>query len=116
MRDAMKPLRLSVVLFFGLLAIPFSAFAQTTWIVDQGGTGDFLTIQEGIDAAVNGDTVLVKDGTYTGAGNKNLDYGGKAITVESENGAEFTIIDCENDGRGIYFHRGERTNLPAPAG
>lgn len=79
----------------------------TTWIVDAGGGGDFVKIQEGIDAAINGDTVLVKDGTYTGTGNKNLDYGGKAITVESENGADFTIIDCENDGSGFYFHSGE---------
>jgi len=37
------------------------------------------------------DTVLVADGTYIGEGNKNLDFGGKAITVTSENGmAEMT--------------------------
>jgi len=68
---------------------------------------DYSTIQGGIDAASNGDTVMVADGTYKGEGNKNLDFKGKAITVQSENGAQKCIIDCENEGRGFYFHSGE---------
>ena len=50
---------------------------------------------------------MVADGTYTGDGNKNLDFNGKAITVQSENGPENCIIDCEGDGRGFYFHSAE---------
>ncbi|MBC8228366.1 hypothetical protein H8E77_02310, partial [bacterium] len=65
------------------------------------------TIQEAIDTAVDGDTVLVADGVYIGEGNKNLDFGGKAITVTSENGAENCIIDCEGDGRGFIFQTNE---------
>ena len=68
------------------------------------------TIQAGIDASVDGDTVLVADGMYTGYGNKNLEYGGKAITVVSENGPEYTVIDCENSGRGFYFSNYEGQN------
>jgi predicted outer membrane repeat protein len=71
------------------------------------------TIQAGIDAAVDGDTVLVADGTYTGDGNRDIDFFGKAIVVMSENGPSNCIIDCdgsEEDGhRGFYFH-GEDSN------
>jgi len=71
------------------------------------GSGDYLTIQAGIDAATDGDEVVVCDGVYTGPGNKNLDFGGKAITVRSENGPDNCTIDCEGDGRGFTFDDGE---------
>jgi parallel beta-helix repeat protein len=71
---------------------------------------EYVTIQEAIDAADAGNTVLVSDGIYTGTGNKNLDFKGKAITVKSSGGAENCIIDCENSGRGFHFHSREEAN------
>ena len=70
-------------------------------------THPFDTIQEGIDAADAGDTVLVQDGLYTGAGNKELDFDGKDIILRSVNGPKTCTIDCENDGFGFNFHSGE---------
>jgi parallel beta-helix repeat protein/predicted outer membrane repeat protein len=63
----------------------------------------YNTIQEGLSAASNSNLVLVAPGTYRGAGNKQLDFAGKAITLKSAEGAAATIIDCEASGTGIDF-------------
>jgi len=72
---------------------------------------DQPTIQAGIDSAQNGDTVLVAPGTYTGNGNRDIDFGGKGVVLKSENDPDSTIIDCEGSAsephRGFYFHSGE---------
>ena len=67
----------------------------------------FDSIQEAIDAATNQATINVLDGTYTGLGNRNIDFYGKAITLRSMNGPSNCVIDCEGSGRGFDFHSGE---------
>ena len=69
---------------------------------------DFPTIQAAINAAIAGDEVVVADGEYTGAGNKNLDFHGKLITVRSASGdSSRCTIDCQGAGRGFIFQTGE---------
>jgi len=84
---------------------------------DEDGSLDhaFDSIQEAIDAASDGDTVIVLDGTYTGTGNRDITFSGKEIMVYSLGGiAEDCIIDCEgtaNDNhRGFAFLDGESRN------
>ena len=73
--------------------------------------GQYPTIQAAIDAARAGDTVVVADGVYTGPGNRDIRFLGKAITVRSENGPVNCIIDCQgtqqDPHRGFDFDGGE---------
>jgi len=90
------------VFTLALILCSTTAFGATIHV-----PGDHPTIQAAIDASADGDTVLVAEGTYKGKDNKNLDFNGKELTLQSENGPLKTIIDCENNGRGFYFHNGE---------
>jgi parallel beta-helix repeat protein len=64
---------------------------------------DYPTIQEGIDAAMTGDTVLVAPGTYV----ENIDFLGKAITVQSSDGAATTVVDGDQSGSVAICQNGE---------
>ncbi|MHC4315943.1 MAG: choice-of-anchor Q domain-containing protein [Planctomycetota bacterium] len=94
-----------------LLAIPCQARIIT---VDDDKAADFNNIQAAINDSNDGDTIIVADGTYTGNGNRDIDFGGRVITVRSENGPNNCIIDCEgtysDNHRGFYFHSGENAN------
>jgi hypothetical protein len=78
-----------------------------------GQHGPKATIQAAIDQAsfYDKDSIIIAPGTYTGDGNRDIDFKGKVITVKSENGQDTCIIDCqgtkEDPHRGFYFHSGE---------
>ncbi len=77
--------------------------ADQTLHVDAGGGEEYVNIQDALDDIYTGGRVLVHPGTYAGARNRDLEFGGKAIVVESMAGRGQTIIDCEGLGRGFNF-------------
>ena len=84
-----------------------------TIIVNSDGSGDYPTIQTAIDAAVDGDVVMLQPGTYTGVGNRDIHFNGKAITVRgATNYPEDCVIDCQISGssRGFNFHGSEKSD------
>ncbi len=96
-------------IFFVVFSVKGIAITLETGITIDDGTGTaYETIQAAVNAAGDGDTVLVEDGIYMGEGNRDIDFNGKAITVRSVTGnPENCIIDCERAGRGFHFHTEE---------
>ncbi|MCK5473374.1 MAG: hypothetical protein KAI59_05030, partial [Planctomycetes bacterium] len=101
-------------------------------LCDVNGTEDsnYATLQDAIDAVdyytrtgeddtnePNAALIIIADGTYTGAGNydlnlkNNLDPNDvRNITIQSEYGPDYCIIDCNGQGRGFIFSGGEDAN------
>ncbi len=97
---------------FLLLTVPCLA---EIIIVDDDWPYDFNNIQAAIDYSSNGDFIFVFPGTYTGPGNRDIDFLGKAVTVRSIVPTDpyfvaQTIIDCNGLGRGFNFISGEDAN------
>ncbi len=99
----------------GVSTPPRSATTKLTpdLIVAVSG-GDYTTIQDAINACSYGWIVEVTDGFWSGSGNRDLDFGGKRITVRSANGPENCTINCGGTSisphRAFYFHSGEDAN------
>jgi parallel beta-helix repeat protein len=59
---------------------------------------NITTIQEAVDLAMEGNTIVVKDGIYS----ENI-FVGKPLTIKSENGADATIIQAANSNNPIFY-------------
>lgn len=87
-------------------------FPDPAIILNAAGTGDYPSIQAAIDAATPGQTIKLQDGIYTGSGNRDVSFLGKALTVRSQSRdpeactvhAQASAID---EHRGFLFHSGE---------
>ncbi|MCS5646777.1 MAG: fibronectin type III domain-containing protein, partial [Candidatus Marinimicrobia bacterium] len=86
------------------------AYKGPVWYVDDGGSSSgegssndpMREIQDAIDAAASGDTVLVLPGTYDRSGDQELQfvtpsYTAKNIVLKSRDGAATTILDGEGN-------------------
>jgi parallel beta-helix repeat protein len=100
---------ISIWLLFSLSARSFAV----THLVHPDGSGGYDNIQVAIDTSVDGDTVMLADGVFTGRGNINLRYYGKRIIMCSQSGnAEACTIDVAGEfneiaERGFIFENNE---------
>ena len=98
----MSPHRYAIGAIF--LLIPFIALSTIIHV-----PGSHSTIQAAIDAASDGDTVLITDGTYSGPGNIGIEWDAtvKHLVIMSENGRDHCIIDCKEEDRGFLLNNGQ---------
>ncbi|MDA3813126.1 MAG: hypothetical protein PF570_02615, partial [Candidatus Cloacimonetes bacterium] len=102
-------MKLKVYLLY-LFCLSYSLLNSTTWHIKQDGTGNFTTIQEGINASAHSDTVLVYPGRYY----ENVNFNGKNITVASlelitgdETYISNTVIDGDQQGSCLRLESNE---------
>ena len=89
--------------------VPSTSTPNQLFLIRPDGTGDRATIQDAVDASVDGDIIELTDGTFTGEGNRDVDLLGLDITIRSQNGfASACIIDCVgNAHHGFILQSGE---------
>lgn len=110
-RFVVRSLALSLV----LVAMACHPALAATWIINPTGTGDdFPNLQAALSSSLvnSGDTIALKDGTYSGLGNYNVDFLGKNVVVRSLNmNPANCIIDCQGSvntpRRAFFFQTGE---------
>ncbi len=113
-------MKVFVVTTIVLVILHSQSASAATWYVDGeasvSGDGSswgsaFQTIQEGIDAASDGDTVIVAESTYF----ENIRFEGKSIVLQSKDPqdaavVETTIIDGNDSGSVVTFSGEETEN------
>jgi predicted outer membrane repeat protein len=100
---------LSAVILSALLV---SGASAAVFEVDAAGSTSYLTIQSGVSAASDGDTVLIHGGTYSGAGNTAVDPGARNLTIQSLDARRDAVtIDCGSAARAFLIQGGQDTTL-----
>ena len=96
----------SATVVFSMFTLTCTTFSDT-WTVSASSKADFTNIQSAIDAASDGDEILVYPGTYVGTGDQVVDLLGKAVWLHSSKGPSLTIIDGQNARRCMLINSGE---------
>ena len=87
-----------IALFF----VVFTAVASATIYVPD----DYAKIQWAVDNASAGDTIIVRDGTYT----ENVDVN-KRLTIKSESGSDSTIVQAANQNDHVFEVTADYVNI-----
>jgi hypothetical protein len=78
----------TILIFMCLL--PVYSVQAAVLIVDDDGPANFDNIPDAINASLNGDTILVKPGTY----NQKITFNNLAVTLTSENPDDPNIVEA----------------------
>ncbi len=112
-----------ILLFIGICALMLGMISceKTTTDIKSNNSGVLLgnnvydTIQDAIDAAVDGDTLRLTQGIYAGNNNTNLMWDGdeKHLTIMTDlrgHQPDYAIIEGNGKGAGFYFGNSFQSN------
>ena len=68
---------------------------------------NFTTIQQAVNAASSGDTIIVRDGTYT----ENVDVNTANLTIKSENGSANCVVSAANSHDHVFYVTADYVNI-----
>ena len=91
------------LLFAALVVISIGCASADTIYVPEGGN---QTIQQAVNNATAGDTVIVRDGTYT----ENVDVN-KRLAIRSENGSVNCIVNASDSGDHVFEVTADCVNI-----
>lgn len=91
-----------------------ATYGNATYSILPAGSGDFPTIQAGVNGAFTGDILSLGSGTFTGAGNRDVDLLDRNLVIRgAAMDATACILDLQaspsDEARGLFFHGGQDT-------
>ncbi len=90
--------------------IAILGIASCAFGADHDVPGDYLTIQDAIDAADNLDRIFVAPGTWTGTGTSVIDFRGKQLSVQATGSVSETILDGGDVRQCVLLVSGENAS------
>ena len=107
MRNSLKAIVIFLVSLFIFSFVLVGTASAKTWYVDDDGAADFSTIQEAVNAASSGDTIIVKDGIYT----ENIDINKDHLSIKSVNAVDVTILQAANPDDHVFEVTADYVNI-----
>ncbi len=96
--------------FLLLFTLTNPAFAAE--LIVGGPESSYPSIQTAVDAAADGDTLLLNPGIYDSTGDLNVDISSKSLTIRSRyDNPESCVIDCRHQGRAFIVSGGQTLTL-----
>ncbi|SES84852.1 parallel beta-helix repeat (two copies) [Methanococcoides vulcani] len=98
----------NMMICFGMVLVLMTIGTATAGTItvnnSTGPVADYTSIQDAVDVATNGDTILVYPGTYV----ENVDVN-KELTIIAESGPDVTTVQCVPGMDDYVFHAGNLT-------
>ncbi|MCK5181700.1 MAG: hypothetical protein KAQ73_04085 [Dehalococcoidia bacterium] len=95
----------AMVLSVGMVVMPqevAEANPGTIYVPD-----NFTTIQQAVNNATSGDTIIVRDGTY----HENVDVNVAHLTIQSENGTANCVVNASNPDDHVFEVTADWVNI-----